>query len=154
MAASTHNTDEPPTKLLHIKQEMVESVDEPPTRRITRHLLAVEARKVKKKSTKSSAVEGKGTNECKGVDRVEDVVESSAGEETSTTPRLRRNSLRSRMRHSSGTTLKTLADCVSPAPPAGTSSNCPAATVEHRPSAAATVDVCTPKKVQLKTRIV
>ena len=130
-----------------------QSVDEPPTRRITRHLLAVEARKMKKKSSKSSGVEGKGTNECKGVDRVEEVVESSAGEETSTTPMLRRNSLRSRMRHSSGTTLKALADCVSPAPPAATSGNCPAVTVEHRPSAAVAVDVCTPKKVQLKTGI-
>ncbi|KAK2182671.1 hypothetical protein NP493_341g02036 [Ridgeia piscesae] len=154
VAASTHNTDEPPSKLLHIKQEMVDqSVDEPPTRRITRHLLAVEARKMKKKSSKSSGVEGKGTNECKGVDRVEEVVESSAGEETSTTPMLRRNSLRSRMRHSSGTTLKALADCVSPAPPAATSGNCPAATVEHRPSAAAAVDVCTPKKQPDQTTI-
>ena len=59
LAVSTHNapSDEPPTKLLHIKQEINQEVDETPSRRITRHSFAVKARKTKmsKKSSKSSA---------------------------------------------------------------------------------------------------
>lgn len=94
-----------------------------------------------------SADENRGSSSDNKV-VIEEVNEVEINEEQST-PRLRRNSLRSRMRHGSGTTLKSLADCISPppAPPAVTSSNCPAASVEHKPNAAAISDGCTPKKV-------
>lgn len=77
LAASTHNapSDEPPTKLLHIKQEIDQEVDETPPRRITRHSFAVEARKTKmsKKSSKSNAGEREREREslfCKSRSRV------------------------------------------------------------------------------------
>ena len=134
---------EPPTKILHVKQEMIEDDDETPPRRITRHLYAVEARKTKISRKSSGGDKTSCAYENKSI--LEESSEIDAGEET---PMLRRNSLRSRTRHSSDT--KTPGDCVVPPPLAPStvpSTNHPAVATEHRTHVSFD-DEFAPKKVR------
>ena len=134
---------EPPTKILHVKQEMIEDDDETPPRRITRHLYAVEARKTKLSRKSSGGDKTSCAYENKSI-----VEESSEVEAEEETPVLRRNSLRSRTRHSSDT--KTPGDCVVPPPLVPStvpSTNHPAAATEPRTHVSFD-DEFAPKKVE------